>query len=47
MLEVVQYIFGDFWRFLQCAILLMIIAMWHPINITINAGRAGRDDREG
>ena len=39
MLEVVQYIFSDFWRFMQCAVLLMIIAMWHPISIVIKTGQ--------
>ena len=45
-MEVVQYLFGDFWRFLECCILLMIIAMWHPISITVNTGRVWRKDEE-
>ena len=35
MLEVLQYVCSDFWRFLQCCIFLLIIAYWKPIEITV------------
>lgn len=44
MLEVLQYIFSDFWRFLQACILLMIIAMWHPISIVIKTRQKNEED---
>lgn len=33
MLAVLQFIFGDFWRYLGCCVFLMIFVMWQPIKI--------------
>ena len=47
LLAVVEFIFEDFWRFLQCCILLMIISLWHPIEVNVMNGywkERGKDD---
>ena len=47
MLEVLKVIFGDFWRFLGCAVFLMIMALWKPVEINIlHDYRKGRDDED-
>ena len=35
MLAVLQFIFGDFWRFLGCCVFLMIFALWKPVEVNI------------
>ena len=35
MLEVIKFIFEDFWHFLGCCVFLMIIAFWKPSEINI------------
>ena len=46
MLAVLEYIFGDFWRFLQFATLLMIIALWHPIEVNVMNGYWKEDKKD-
>lgn len=38
MLAVLEFIFGDFWRFLGCCVFLMIIALWKPVDVTVMNG---------
>ena len=38
MLEVLQFVFEDFWRFLGVCVLLMIAALWKPIDVTVLHG---------
>ena len=38
MLEVLDFIFADFWHFIGICVLLVIITMWQPIDITIVSG---------
>ena len=47
MLAVLEYVLSDFWRFLQCVVFLMIVALWKPIDITILTGewRKGGEDQ--
>lgn len=35
MIEVLQFIFADMWRYLGVAFLLAIFAMWKPVEINI------------
>lgn len=35
MLELVQYLFNDFWRFLMALVLLVIFVQWRPVNVVI------------
>lgn len=46
MVQVLEFIFEDFWRFLQFCIILMIIALWKPIDITILTGSWREKDSE-
>ena len=46
MIEVIRFIFEDFWRFLQCCILLMIFALWKPIEINILHGNFVGGDKK-
>lgn len=41
MLDVLQFIFSDFWHFLGFCVLMLIVAFWQPISIRIE-----RDDRK-
>ena len=38
MLEVLEFIFGDFWRFLGVCCFLMIVALWKPVEINVLNG---------
>lgn len=38
MVKALEFIFSDFWRFIGCAALLMIVALWKPIEINIIHG---------
>lgn len=33
MLELLQFIFEDFWRFLMTCVLLVILVQWTPVEI--------------
>ena len=46
MLELFQFVFDDFWRFLQFCVILMIIALWKPIDVTILNGQIQHKDDE-
>ena len=46
MLEVLQYIFGDFWRFLGVCVFLMIFALWKPVEINILNGFVKGEDED-
>ena len=46
MIEVLRFVFEDFWRFLQCCILLMIFALWKPIEINILHGYIKGSDKK-
>ena len=38
MLEVMKYVFSDFWHFLGTAVLIAIFTIWQPISIRIEKG---------
>lgn len=46
MLEVLKYVCSDFWVFLRVCILLMIVALWHPIEVNVMNGywKEGKED---
>ena len=46
MLEVLEFIFADFWRFLGCAVFLMIFALWKPVDVTVMHGYWKEKDDE-
>lgn len=46
MLEVLKFIFEDFWRFLGVAVFLMIFALWKPVEINILHVKGDIDDGE-
>lgn len=46
MLEVLQYIFGDFWRFLGVCVFLMIFALWKPVEVNILNGFVEMEDED-
>ena len=46
MLEVLQFIFGDFWRFLGVCVFLMIFAQWNLVEVNILNGFAEREDKD-
>lgn len=46
MLAVLEYVCSDFWRFLQCCIFLMILALWKPVEINILHVKGDIDDGE-
>ena len=46
MLEVLQYIFGDFWRFLGVCVFLMIFALWKPVEVNILNGFVKGEDED-
>ena len=35
MLEVLMFIFEDFWRFLGVCVLMMIAVLWKPLEINL------------
>lgn len=48
MLEVLQFIFGDFWKFLGVCVFLMIFALWKQVEVNIlNGFVKGEDEDEG
>ena len=46
MLEVLQFIFGDFWRFLGVCVFLMIFALWKPVEVNILNGFVKGEDED-
>ena len=47
MIEVLEFIFSDFWHFLGCVVFLMVFVMWKPIDINVMNGYwKGDDDGE-
>lgn len=46
MLEVLKFIFEDFWHFLGCVVFLMIFALWKPVEINIPKGIVKREDED-
>ena len=44
MLEVLRFIFDDFWRFLGCCAFLMIFALWKPVEVNILHGILRKGD---
>ena len=46
MLEVLQYIFGDFWKFLGVCVFLMIFALWKPVEVNILNGFVKGEDED-
>lgn len=46
MLEVLKFIFEDFWRFLGVAVFQMIFALWKPVEINILHVKGDMDDGE-
>ena len=39
MREVLEYIFADPWHFVGVLVMLVIITMWHPVEVNILNGR--------
>ena len=46
MVEVLEYICSDFWVFLRVCILMMIIALWKPIEVNVLNGYWKDGDKE-
>jgi hypothetical protein len=46
MLEVLKFIFGDFWRFLGVCVFLMIFALWKPVEVNILNGFVKGEDED-
>lgn len=47
VLEVLQFILSDFWRFLGVCVFLMIFALWKPVEINVlNGYWKERDDED-
>ena len=46
MLEVLRFIFEDFWRFLGVCVFLMIFALWKPVEVNIVKGIVEREDED-
>jgi hypothetical protein len=46
MVEVLKFIFEDFWHFIGCAVLLAIIAMWNPVEVNILNGFVERKQKD-
>lgn len=46
MVEVLQFIFSDAWHFLGSIVMLIIVTMWQPIDITILNGGIKHDDNK-
>ena len=46
MLDVLEYILGDFWRFLQVVVLLVILVQWKPFEVNVLNGywKGKKDD---
>ena len=38
MLDFFKWIFGDFWRFLQFVIILVILVQWKPVEVNVLNG---------
>lgn len=47
MLEVLQFIFEDFWRLLGICVMLMIIGLWKPVEIKVIHYTGRVDDEKG
>ena len=46
MLAALEYIFGDFWRFLGVCVFLMIFALWKPVEVNVMNGYWKEDDKD-
>lgn len=46
MLEVLKFIFEDFWRFLGVCVFLMIFALWKPVEVNIINGMIGKEEED-
>lgn len=46
MLEVLQFIFGDFWKLLGVCVFLMIFALWKPVEVNILNGFVKGEDED-
>lgn len=46
MVQVLEFIFSDAWHFLGTLVILFILAMWKPIDITIINGRVEKKPDE-
>lgn len=50
MLEILTYLFSDFWRFLMACIMLIIMTQFKPVDVTILNGefkeRSKKNDAE-
>ena len=38
MIEVLRFIFEDFWHFLGICVFLMIFALWKPVDVNVLHG---------
>lgn len=38
MLEVLKFIFSDFWTFLKVCVFMMIFVLWKPVEINVLNG---------
>lgn len=46
MLEVLKFIFEDFWHFLGCTVFLMIFALWKTVEVNMLKGIVEREDED-
>ena len=46
MVKVLEYICSDFWVFLRVVILMMIVALWKPIEVNVFNGYWKEKDNE-
>ena len=44
MVALLEYICSDFWVFLRVCILLMIVALWKPIEVNVINGYWKKED---
>lgn len=47
VLEVLKFIFEDFWRFLGVCVFLGIIALWRPVEVNIIHGLIEKEEDDG
>ena len=47
MMDVLQFVFSDFWHFIGVCVFMMIVAFWKPIDITVMRGYWKDGDNDG
>ena len=46
MVKVLEFVFSDAWHFLGCVVMLMIVALWKPIEVNVLNGYWKEKDNE-